>query len=1042
MSFDIAVVVDLVDTLYHPQQAADVVRACQREIQNLQRQVWAPQLAHELLQTGKQTSQFMGAVTYTVYITNYIDALDRNFAAQIIAEIVYIVQKQLDKVVLQKMLSNLSKLIPILKLNLIQDLFEELNKLNLDGIQMVQLGLLTLRNLTDELSRGESGSLNVHQLVHDEIWPIGESILNSEDGFKNFKSLWFETLSSCISYISKAEFETVLTFNLNPYISICIDALEYTNDIDALDILLEIYDTNQSLINHENKLKLDQLIFSDWCWKSINANEYDDNEKLAKLISSFMESDIITLATKLIKPEFDYKFELLLNLTMHNGKLPIVEEPFSKELLNFWVLFAEAFDYDYDNITQLIQNPQRIEDLKVKSKNHFLKLSNIYWKKCHLLTRDELDESDDLFRVFRRDVGELFEGMVTIVKSDLFNSLTNSILVNLSNVNENILDIESSLYLLNSISSVFTENNVQSENIQAISTLFQSSYFGTLTNMLDEYSSQENNHSLAPYFTRTSISFISEITWFYKSAENSQYLPITLDFLFKCLQTPIKSDGFNFQESSSKAILKISNQCRSQLLSLISIFEISSNSILQNEKINPNIKSRIIRSYAAILECIDDLPTKAVTITRILDTLKLESSKVLNQFEENKIATSEQLELVTEHLLSLLASLVGLAKGLQLPTDWEEYFVSASNNDVEDSEPNFQIIEQVSKFWLSDPYEIHKKSIEIISVYLGILKTKSSLSDLVMSEIISFFKAGLSESIPGPFVLPYDSIMDFVIKCFNASNIHQLTNLMDIYAHVIKSVSVEKSQSRQLINLLNNIKLSLNISPIVDLHIHEMINLLIFGPINAISQDSDLLQSAFSMICTILTTIPASFIPSTDTGLPMDSFKKIISLALHETLTSNERFVVKSNCDFWIAMSHNKKFTKLEKDFMNEFFDSNVDLNLLSDNVLQLINSSGQQSQTYGQVLLQVLIFGMLNTARSNVDFFAEVLRIYVGDHPLRIKYWLEFTISRLIDNKLIAADKGSIFVKKLTVSRGQRVALKLIKEFWRESTNSVDFKM
>lgn len=1041
MNFDLDSVVGLVDTLYQPQQLSETINSAQREIQSLQREIWAPQLAHALLNTNKQTSQFIGAVTYTVYITNHTNAVDINFASQIISEIVQIVQKQLDKVVLQKMLANLSKLVPILKVNLIQELFTELQKLNLDGLQLVQLGLLTFGNLSDELSRGESGSLNVHQLVHDEIWPIGESILNSEDGFRNFKSLWFETVSSCISYISKAEFETALTFNLNPYISICIDALRYTNDFEALDILLEIYETNQTLINNENKLKLDQLIFSDWCWQSINANEYDDNEKLARLVSLYMESDIISLATKLVKPEFSYKFDMLLNMTMQEGKLPIIEEPFSKELLNFWVVFAEAFDYDYENITQLIKNPQKIEDLKVKSKDHFLKLSNIYWRKCHLLPIEELVESEDLFRVFRRDVGELFEGMVTIVKSDLFNSLTNSIIINLSNVSENIIHIESSLYLLNSISSVFTENNVQPENIQAISELFHSPYFATLTNLLDQYTCNETDQSLTPYLARTSISFISEISWFYKSPENSQYLPTALDFLFKCLQAPVKSNGFNFQESSSKAILKISNECRSQLLSLISIFEMSSNSILQNEKINPAVKSRIIRSYAAILESMDDLTTKSVTISRILDIVEVESTKVLSRLSQNTDAPGTQLELLTDHLVSLLSSLVGLAKGLQLPTDWEEYFSTTSNDD-EDGELDLLKLEQISAFWLSDPYGIHEKSIRIISVYLDILKTKSNLADLVMSEIILFFKAGLSESIPGPFVLPYEVILEFIIKCFNGSNIHQLTNLMDIYSHVVKSVSIERSRSSQLINILNSTKLNMNIDPNVDLHIREMINLLVFNPINEISQDPDLLQGTFNMISSILLAIPSSVIPSTENGLPLESFKQIISLALHETFKSNERFVIKSNCDFWVALSHNKKFTKLEKDFVIEFFDSSIDLTLISNDLLQLINGNGQQVQSYGQILLQVLIFGMLKTARSNVDFFAEVLRIYVGDHPLRIKSWLEFTISRLINNKLIEADKGSIFVKKLVVSRGQRIALKLIKEFWRDSTGSIDFNI
>lgn len=1019
-----------IEQLYTPNQSAETVAVAQREIQALQRSDEAFLMAHQLLQCPQQAAQFTGAATYTVYITNHSEKVDASFGQQIVAETCDVIQRDLNKMVIQKMFSNVSKLVTVLRANLIESLFSQLQSLALESTKMIQLALLMISNLFDELSRGESRKFELHQLVHEQIWPMAQAVLSQQEGFTNFKNLWFDTLSSCITYVSKAEFETNLTYNLNPFLGVCIDAMQYSNDMEAMDIILEIYDTNQSLINVEMKNKLDAMIFnSEWVWKSIQANDYEDNEKLAKVISSFMQGDIISLASKLVKDEMDYKFDILLALTQQNDRLPIAEEPFSKELLNFWVLFAEAFDFDYDNIVSLIKSPEKVDKLKSKSTQIFLKLSNIYWGKSHLLPHDHLLECKENFRVFRRDITELFEGMVTLVQTELFNSLTNSIISNLSNINENILKLESSLFLLNSISSVFNENNVQLENIQAISSLFQSSYFETLSSMLDQYTNNDGQ-PLAPYLTKTSIAFISEITWFYKS-QGAEYLPNTLDFLFKCLQTPIKNDGFDFQESSSKSILKISQSCRNQLTSLIPVFEVSSNNILRNSEISSNVKSRIIRSYAAILQPIEDYEIKATSLARILDIILEESRRVITLTQQTMNST--QLEQISDHILSLLSSMVGLSKGSQLPSDWEELF---SLNDSD--EPDYNTIMKVSQFWINDPFNIHSKCISIIQIYLPILNIKSTLSKEIIQIIVSFFKSGISEILPGPFVLSYDSMLEFVVMCFQSvpgGNLNQLNELMDIYSAIVRGISIDNSQPKTLVTLLNGIR------PVSNIHIHQMFDLLILNPLTFITQDPDMLQATFHMINTILTTIPNSIIPSSSQGLPMNVFKKIISLALGETLKSKERFVIKSICEFWINISHNKKFTKADKDFIEHFLTDELDQNLLSKDIIHMLSSRNDDKIiTYGQFILQMVMLGMLNSARSNMDFYAEVLRIYVGDHPAYIRNWLNEVMKKLLENKLVDQERGNEFVKKLIVSRGQRIALKIIKQFWIDATGNVDF--
>lgn len=999
----------LIELLYSPHQSSDVILKTQQKLQSIQKQDNANLLAHELLKSNSQNAQFFGALTYTVYFTtHYNSILNLNdFTLLLLNELIDAFNRNLSSLIINKLISNLAKIYIKSLLNPLNSLFEKLllnNQNNQNNEKVINLALLSCKIFAEEINISSDLLLkDQHEIILNDLFDLSvKNILNSTLN-PITKDLWLDCLQAWMNYLIKIEFDfSIKIIDLNNYFNLIIDLILNNNDINSINLLIDLYDLNPSLLNSSNKLKLDNLLFSDWTLNfiNLNLNDVDNLSKLSKLITLFLDSNLINLASKLIDSNFDYKFQFLLNLS-NQKNIPIINDPFSVDLLDFWILFTESFINDIETIYIILKNDKfKINLLNEKSHNYFLNLSEIYWKKCHLIENDDnLNDYFDEFKNFRRDIGELFESLFSIARNEIFNNLINSIIINLNNdsillSNNQINDIETSLYLLTSICSILTENGISSELLDSLSSLFNSKFLEKI--ILIENNSKYN------YLIKSSIKFLSEINWFYENSIGINYINDVLIFLFQNLNEKI------FQDLSSKAILMITDSCRDNLSNLVNDFEIAANSMITNKfDVEIIVRSRIIRSYANILQTVKILDLKSKKISNFLDLIYNESINVYKLINSNDNLNNDNLENINNFILSMISSLVGLAKGFQIPEDWEDYF---ENNENE--------INEIYNYWkFNDKYQVHDKCLKLISLYSfpnEIIGFGTNLNSKILNQIFEFFKAGLNEPFPGPFVIDENLIIEFIIKCchycqenYNLLKInkseHPMIKIIQLYGLIINSNHVMNTISK-----VTNLQLGID-----NLKMDEVINEILFKQFNQVILDVDLIQEIFTLCANIISKYPSDLLKN-------KNIIKILQISIEQLYINNQqRFIIISLSKLWTNLIYLRKGKLEDIEFIKNL----------------LIN------ENFGNLLVYTLMKGFINTSRSNIEFYSDIIRSLTVKYGNYLNNWINESFNKInSEKKIIEDEEVDKFIKKLILTRGNRAANRVIQDFWYKLTGLVDY--
>ncbi|KAG0684538.1 hypothetical protein C6P42_001680 [Pichia californica] len=1024
---DLQTTVSLIETLYSPNQDYQVILQAQKQLQFIQKQQNANILAHELLQLPSQNIQFFGALTYTVYFTNHLNEINLNdFISILLDEIIDSLKRNLSNLIINKLLSNLAK-VYIKSCNNDNEnnpsdlLLKHLQSINYNENLFINLSLISSKIFAEELSisidliKKEQHEIILSNLFNKTI----QNILNSFPLSLINKNLWLDCLQSWMLYITKIEFDYSLNkIDLNSYFNLIINFMINYNDIDSLNLISEVYDLNPSLFNYNNKFQLDSILFSNWTinFIKLNENNFENLSKLSRFITLFLNSDLLNLASKIIDKSFDYKFEFLLNLTNFNGN-PIIDETFSVDLLDFWILFTECFINDIDNIYLLLKNDNnKIIELNEKSQDYFENLSQIYWEKCHILDfnnnsdnddADDLQDIEDQFINFRRDISELFETLFSISRIKIFNNLTNSIINNLStttnlSINQ-IKNIETSLYLLTSISSILTENGILPEFLNDMNLLFKSKFLEKIL-LIENNNNNENQYN--KYLIKNSIKFLSEINWFYENNEIGKfYINEVLIYLFQNL------NNNNYQDLSSKAILMITDSCRYKIINLLDDFENAAKLMIINKfNVEINVRSRIIRSYANILQTIENFELQSNKISNFLNLIYNESINAFKIIELNK-GNSIILQDINNFLYSMISSLVGLAKGLKLPNDWEDYY-----------EENPNKVKEIYNYWrFNDKFKINELCLKLILLYSFPNEFNFNFNfknKFFFEQILNFFKCGLTEAFPGPFVIKEDLIIEYILKCckyfqqINIKNNNELfssiNKIIELYGLVINSYHISMTISK-----ITNIQFD-----IIDLKMDIIINEIFFKQFNEIMIDPDLIQSIFTLFSNIISKYPNDLLKNKE-------IIKILKISIDQIFINNQqRFIIISISKLWCNLIYLRKGKIEDIKKINEI----------------LINKE------IGQYLVYNLMKGFINTSRSNIEFFIDIIRALTSKFSKYLSNWIIKSFEKInfenFNNKIIKIEDINLFIKQLLLTRGNRAANKVIQEFWFKITGMIDYGM
>ncbi|OWB61244.1 hypothetical protein B5S29_g2131 [[Candida] boidinii] len=915
-----------------------------------------------------------------IYINNY-----NNWPNPILTTIGSIHSKQL-------LYSN--ELLKISKLNNNNDNEIKNVLLNFNDKNSIKILLIMSQIIVEEIMKKEINNIdkfNLHKSVYENLYPLTETILNfisESNELSNSPDLienWFECFNSWIQYASIVEFDTTIRYDFKNLLNITISKFminfngnNHNSDsflitTKAIETLIETLNTNPTFLNHDLKQILDDKLFGYWgqnylLYLSQNY-DFENSSQFGRLIISFLEIDLVLLSSKFANQSFDSKFEFLLNLTNYPG-VPIEEESTSRDFVDFWSQLAETFVMDDDRISSILKNDTNLlSRLKTKSLEFFTKIAEIYWIKIHIPEiESDLDSYMDEFKIFRRDVSDLYEAIYPITKSTLLKDLVNNLSVNISSNSPR--DCEASLFLISSLSDTVTENSVDDETLNYIKKIFDS-------NILDYVTTTATNNNTNRKFNMlsyTTIRFLSSVNFIYKLQIGSPYLQSVLNFLFNSM-----IGSTSYQLIASKTIAKICDESRSNLISFLPNFKNIITAMIDDITVDTLIRQRIINSYASIIQGVKDPVVQGENLLYVSELIEKRATEAISKLNENN---DENNDRIIEYLTSLLSCLNSIGKGMQLPDEVEECLTDEEEKTLSD-------------FWHQDPLNIHPKLLNLINIFTS--SHPLLISNLgITEEAVNTLQCGLTESIPGPFVFNNDSILQFIITKFENQQTGKISYSL-------------------LFGLLNSLITS-NYRDFDEFIISKLLNQIFFNKLNVIKDDPDLEQSSISIFSTILIKSPNLILSNPDNQL-----ETILEFSLN-LLTKNEKFVIKSSELFWTRLITLRKGSKNDTLIVSNLF-----------NETQL-----------GYILTYTTLNSMILTQRSNIDNFIEIIKNLISKYTLNSKNWLTDSILKINQERssknLKIIENSDILIKKLILTRGNRNCNSILKDFWLQINNLIDY--
>ncbi|RCK55322.1 hypothetical protein Cantr_03618 [Candida viswanathii] len=310
---------------------------------------------------------------------------------------------------------------------------------------------------------------------------------------------------------------------------------------------------------------------------------------------------------------------------------------------------------------------------------------------------------------------------------------------------------------------------------------------------------------------------------------------------------------------------------------------------------------------------------------------------------------------------------------------------SAYPEEIEDYLTPDQL-ETAKAYWTEDPLGIRNLVLNSLNSFSLSGPTFLLKNATVTEKCCVVLKSGLREEIPGPFTFATDVILQYLISKAKCSSIQSIATIESLVESVIITHGKDVNEAL-LQDLLETV----------------------FA--NTDASDVDSVASALEMFTTILERKPGLL-------LRWSSFDRVISFALH-------------------ALSVNAPHT-LQR--IIKFFNTFI--------TLKRGNSDEQQrvreivTTTIGNTLVEFLFRSFVLSPRSGIDHYYPLFRTLVAKFPRETKEWILMVLSNnTIGKAPLDAKQAEVFVNKLLVTRGQRQAQDVLKDYWLQVNKLTNYK-
>ncbi|KAI3402379.2 PDR6 [Candida oxycetoniae] len=1019
-----------IEILYTSKDTSQI-ESIQQKLQTYQKSSQGYQLGLELLHNDNSTVKYFGALTITVYFNTFPSESDYLHPFQQLSTIVNqltIENFHANAFIIKKLLSCLSLIYaqnytsfdPVLLFigtmknkssTTLEDLLE-----NLDTPIKLELLITFFQIFIEDILKYSNKVSELHQIVHKSVFihvrTLFQYLLTRYSNLPiDILLLSIDCLNAWIVYISSAESQSEVRYtdDLSIFITFTLKPLGGGGgsggggDGDKSDGFLdkiEIYNKSFSALsefvdniprvlnpfkaeilsiffgNDEFGLTFLNTVFSN---KDILEENQAEIDNYINLIVNYLTLYLVQIVRNLLDDDTYRIIETMITLTNAPG-MAIAEENISSQLTSFWDDFANTLIDDEDALAEILTNPTAKEAYGQRKNVILMEVAIVYFKK---IQRPSNKPTTQEFIRFRTLAADLFILFYTILGLPLFTTLCDI-------VGPNLMETEAAIYLVYKITSDLQfydddeeeegvdENSKTSALIKDIKTIFD-------RNVLSLVNSNEADQQL----TTSLLNLMSNLTFFYKSPTGKQYLASSFDFLFKLVTNQPKG---NLSLVASRTISRICKNTGEEFLPQLEAILIA---MLRNPAIDNFIRERITFSYISVVKSSKN-PVELATKIRA----------ILFEIEQHTLHLNvpEGLE---DYTVSLIACISEIGKACVYPEPIENHLTS------------FQIRE-ITNYWNEDPLGI-KLTILTNLKHFSLDSPFLSQKTIVTEICCNILKSGFNEPLPGPFTFDLESILQYIIAKVQISTPASIEFLHSLLISTVLTHAKDLSQSQ----------------------IELVLSSVFVNVVEIILSDIDLIKTSLEVSTIILDLNPrlllhTNIFPNCILPFALKSFEK------------HEVSITRALVSFWDVLLKLKKGSQQDQLFVRQLMVEEDKQNPLSSSSSSSFSlsvsssagaSSSSSSSSMGLRLCESLLKAFVLSPRSSLDHYYSLFRTLIAKYPMEFKKWLIHTASNLQVGKVrFTESEIQQFVNKLMVTRGQRMANTILKEYWLKINKLVEF--
>ena len=444
-----------------------------------------------------------------------------------------------------------------------------------------------------------------------------------------------------------------------------------------------------------------------------------DNQPMAyaRLLLAYGDASVQDIAQRTDYEYYTYIMNQLLGLLMCEG-YAVAEDEICSQALEFWGTYVEHL------VDCLFGTDGERSSWMDRAVKYVMKAVEASWHKIRVPPSDMIANSWDHdaragFKAFRHDVGDLISCTYTLLGIGLFDYFVQLALDALSI--QAWYHLEAALFCLNALADAMGNDDTGDKSLLK---LFSSDLFTNIT---------EHSTIIPSQTQQTALNLIKWYTGFFE--RHTEFLPQTLSFLFTCLKVP------ELAIIASRAIFSLCYSCRKVLTPDLNPFLQQYEALLSWQVVDPLVKEKVIGGVAAIIQALTPEENKLAPLDRLLYFVRKDVEGCILSLSAGAIDEAQPKG------LNSLRCLVSIGKSMQIP--------DGTPVDLEVEDTGWNIWEQAPGRSIQH---------DIILCYEAVLSRLRSDGEVVEAAC-QIFRAGYTESLPGPFVFPLTCTVDLVVNC-------------------------------------------------------------------------------------------------------------------------------------------------------------------------------------------------------------------------------------------------------------------------------------